>query len=107
MDAGTNVLYSVTGNDTRSILTMNNNTQYTVEVMEIYDGSSIRSAKFSVARWNGSLNRVISDAGNSTQITLAANTSSMDLTVSGSLAHSMQIAIVDVRKLGQFPYRTS
>lgn len=101
---GANTSTIVTGANTIAVATAVNRNLYTVEVGGVYDGSLARSARFQVWFYASGLTRVISDAGNSSDITCTVSGSTINVNTTGSLQYILTISVVQCRALGNFPY---
>lgn len=101
---GDNFNMTVTGTQTIDVMRLRNRSLYTVKIMEIYDGSSIRTASFDVYFWVNGTARVVGHPDNSTQITCNINANRLEIGVSGSLAHNIIMNVTNSRQFGEFPY---
>jgi hypothetical protein len=96
---------SVGASTTALVSTMENKNTYSVEVVAIYDGSQMRSARFQVAYYNSAVAaRVISDAGNSADITCTTSGATININTTGGLTYIVTATAIQNRKLGAFPY---
>lgn len=106
IDAAITKQYVANGASTTTIIqTMDEQNTYSVEVVALYDGYLMRSARFQVAFYNSSVAaRIISDAGNSGDITCTTSGSTLQINTTGSQTYGMTVTAVQNRKLGAFPY---